>query len=206
MIYSWPTSPSPVPSSPLALYHFGVARQGSDNAISHSTANHDTDNGHGLPGGGLGGRNLGVAKKRQTPQEAEMYKEQLFDHEEDLKKKVLPELRGFNFKIARLIKKLRKKRMYFFDTMLMKSSKYTRTMVQEGKQLRGGLLTAVQELEKLMAMEKGDKTGSWRLRYALKRIRKECLVEKSKAFEQKAAKKVDQMDKVLDDLVQYYTL
>lgn len=129
-------------------------------------------------------------------------KEQLLSTDAKLNQNVLPKLKQFNFRISRLVKKLRQRRMYFFDTMLLKSSKHTRGMVSEGKQLDGSLNDALSQLDEAMS----KKTGDWRLKYAIKRIRKDCFIEKSEDFEKKTGKQLTEMDSILNELVSEYQL
>lgn len=92
--------------------------------------------------------------------------------------------------------------MYFFDTLLAKSKKYVVTNANDGNELVEEIGNAVNKIDDAMA----KKASNWKFYYIMKKIKKDCYVEKADKFDTKMTQKADEINDVLDDLVAQYSL
>ena len=140
--------------------------------------------------------------KPKSKEDALQLRDELITAERLLRSNSLSDLQKLSRKLSAMIRRLRMKRLYFFDSMLQKSRAYTSKMSDEGSALADQVSGAVSQIDTAVM----KKRQNWRFYYVLKEIRRTELLQSAMKFHKRTSPRVSYINEALDDLIAQYAI
>lgn len=117
------------------------------------------------------------------------------ESKERMLKEVQNEVDGFTAKSKNIVRALRNKRSYFYDTLMLKTIKYVNNYDRDiEKQLR-----LIEEIKRELD-SKSLRAYPWKLSYIEKKIRKNNLIKDSDQLAIKTSAKISELNVIVDDM------
>lgn len=138
--------------------------------------------------------------KSKTDQEIQNLRIELFTRKESLEK-IMPELDSFMFKLTRMNRKLRKRKMYFYDTLMLKTLRYSQEMQ---KQLENQL-SKIDDAIRLVD-SKSVRDSAWKINYVMKQVSQDKILPTTDKLAKQTSSKISELNSIVNDMSREHRL
>jgi hypothetical protein len=107
---------------------------------------------------------------------------------------VMNEVEDFSIKLRRMIKELRWRRLYFYDTLLLKTMKYNGNSIKQ-------LTNEMKRIDSVRnALDKSSNKSSWKTRYAIKEVSDSNVLKDADQVAKSTRVKLQELTEIVDDM------